>query len=370
VLTFFQNAEQSELSALRNLCESVTALEFNPPVSPGKWRNRINSWSQLLFDPAPQFARMYPIHQLRPYLSDLIHTWQPDIIQFEFLCTAPLSIYHNKSPWILTEHNVESLNQFSQATISRKIVRRLMGLFDSWKLRGWESNWLRRCPAIITVSEGDANSIRNLAPASRVYIVPNGVDCQAFAPMGHIQREIDKLLFFGNLGYAPNVSGLLWFVENVLPIIRIHRPNVTLDILGDHSSKELDILRSHSGVNFIGYVQDVRPYLWRSSICVVPLFSGGGTRLKILEAMAAGLPVVSTAIGAEGLDLGPEVDIILAVGTDGFAQAITNLLGDQPRRAGISATARKRVVDLYDWSSIGPKLEKVYFSTLINRREN
>lgn len=194
----------------------------------------------------------------------------------------------------------------------------------------------------------------NSHPANLV-VIPNGVDTaeKKFDPESG-KNTLCNLLFCGTLDYGPNTEGLLWFHSKIFPLVKAQLPQVKLTVIGKmHKERPYDNLKIDESVNFIGYVEDVAPYYRQSSLLIVPLLKGSGTRLKILEAMSMGNPIVSTSIGAEGIEANPGKHFMLADTEEAFARAIVQLLQDSSLFETMRKEARKLVEKKYDWNSIG-----------------
>jgi glycosyltransferase involved in cell wall biosynthesis len=165
------------------------------------------------------------------------------------------------------------------------------------------------------------------------------------------------LLFFGTLSYGPNADGLVWFCEQVLPRVRQSKPDVRLEVVGLDPPPRVTALGRLPGVQVTGFVPDIRPKLWSATMCVVPLLAGGGTRLKILEALAAGCPVISTTVGAEGLELMDGKHLLIADDPEEFARDVVALLESDALRHRLADAGRRAVAEKYDWQEIAPRLE-------------
>jgi len=173
-------------------------------------------------------------------------------------------------------------------------------------------------------------------------------------------EEPDSLVFTGSMDWMPNEEGILYFVEEILPLIRKQRPNTALWVVGRNAGKKIKALpESDPGIHVTGRVADIRPYIARGSVYVVPLLVGSGTRLKIFEAMAMGKTVVSTTIGAEGLPVTNGSDIILADAPQHFANAVCRILSSPEERKRIGCAARKLVESEYSWAAVAKHLESV-----------
>jgi polysaccharide biosynthesis protein PslH len=192
---------------------------------------------------------------------------------------------------------------------------------------------------------------------SRISVLPNGVDAGHLDV--HAEKTADRLIYPGAVSYGPNLDAMRYFAADILPRVRASRPNASIQISGALDGVPAEALPHGEGIVFTGHVADVRPLVAGSSLCVVPLRQGGGTRLKILEAMALGTAVVATSKGAEGLDVSPGIDITIADDAAGFADAVIGLLGDPARSACQAAAARDLIRRQYTWDLVGTQMEAV-----------
>ena len=211
---------------------------------------------------------------------------------------------------------------------------------------------MQRGAAITVASESERRFLQPLAPpGARIVVVPNGVDTAANCP-GSETPQPNTLIYPGAVTYDANEDAVRYFVHDVLPLVRQEIPDVRFTVTGGTGSVDVRELAAQPGVCFTGYLPEVAPAIRSSWAVVVPLRKGGGTRLKILEAMALGVPVISTRKGAEGLEVHPGEDILLADTPDEMARAIITLSGDADLRARLSHGGRKLVEENYDWAMI------------------
>jgi glycosyltransferase involved in cell wall biosynthesis len=198
--------------------------------------------------------------------------------------------------------------------------------------------------------------LAGLAPRARVREIPTGVDPVYFAPNGAVERPA-HLVFTGSMDWYANEDAMLHFMEAILPPIRHEIPGVSFTIVGRHPSPRLRTAAAVAGVRVTGTVDDVRPYVGEAAVFVVPLRVGGGTRLKIFEALAMGKAVVSTAVGAEGLPLIPGQHFVAADEAADFAAATVSLLKDLPRRKSLGIAGRRLVEQRYSWPQVAREFE-------------
>jgi glycosyltransferase involved in cell wall biosynthesis len=190
-----------------------------------------------------------------------------------------------------------------------------------------------------------------LSHSRRVYVIGNGVDVSYYTFQGQ-EPEPDTLIYHGALTFGANYDAVKWFLQEIFPRIRAKRPAATLKVTGGLDGVDLGALPNREGVTFTGYVPDIRSEVARSWVCVAPTRRGGGQRLKILEAMALGVPVVSTTTGAAGLEIVHEEHAMLADEPGEFAQAVNQLLEEEPHRDRLARRARSLMEAKYDWKKV------------------
>lgn len=394
-----ESSASANLDMMRPLCERIVLI---PPPS----RHRVfEPWPRSA--PAPvRHARdiVRALRRVNPYMhgrydqaairasvGDLLRREDYDLVLVDSNELGEIlrqDITAWRGPSVVILHNVQWMQQFrglcargqemqqqrmrEQAGGSRyallRTVKRSLQRWSGWHLmmtlRTAEQALLRTYTRVVAVSEVDAAQLESLVPGTQVNIVPNGVDVRYFGeatpgPSGAHSRSHDTLVFTGTLGYPPNVDAMRFFVAEIWPLIRARRPATRFWIVGAAPSVEVQALAQHPGIEVYASVPDVRPYLADSAVAVVPLRSGSGTRLKILEALAAGRPVVSTTLGAEGLHLKPGRDLLLADTPAEFANAVVTLLERRGYAQEMAAHGQETVRHLYDWDLIGATFQRM-----------
>jgi sugar transferase (PEP-CTERM/EpsH1 system associated) len=236
--------------------------------------------------------------------------------------------------------------------------------FVQWRrLRRYEAEVCRCADRVLAVSEADAAVLRRLVPGLDVTVVPNGVDTRTYRPeIPNLKPQIPEnaLVFTGTMDFRPNVDAVLWFAGKVLPQVQVEVPEAHFFVVGQRPHRRLDGLRGAPAVTLTGWVEDVRPYIAQAAVYVAPLRIGGGTRLKLLEAMAMGKPVVATRLGAEGYPMMGGRELLLADTPADFAAAVVMLLRAPGRRDELGRAARAFVEQRYDWCAIVPRVEAAY----------
>jgi polysaccharide biosynthesis protein PslH len=309
-----------------------------------------------------------------PYVMYRRHAWReafaiwktertanpPDVLYLDHLDALLYREATRAVPAVIDLHNVYSLLVRRTADEQTNALKRAFLRGEARKLEGIERRATRECQAVSAVSDSEAAHFRTLG-AKQVHTVPNGVDCPAFADLPTGRAGPPVVMFLGTMSWGPNAAAARFLVREVLPALRARVPDAVLTVVGRDPPADLLALNGTPGIEVTGGVPDVKPYLLRASVLAVPLDAGGGTRLKILEAFAAGLPVVSTAVGAEGIAATPGTHFALAE-RPAFAEATAGLLGNRDEAARMAERARELARDVYDWSRIGRKAVEVVTS--------
>lgn len=264
-------------------------------------------------------------------------------------------------PLVGDTHNVEHDNLARAAAESTEWWRRCGFRVQASLTRGEERRHLRRFSLVCATSERDRALFERLAPGTRVRVVPNGIDLEKYRPVASTP-EPASMLFTGLMSYYPNEHAAVRFATRILPLVRARLPRARLRIVGANPGPAVRALASDH-VEVTGRVPDVRPYYADAQVFVVPLSIGGGTRVKVLESMAMGVPVVSTPLGCEGLDVSDGASALLADSDRAFADAVLRVLTTEGVRAGLVAAGRA-VAERYDWRRIGSVLNDALCSVV------
>ena len=260
---------------------------------------------------------------------------------------------------ILDWHNIESEILARYAENDSNPLRAWYARRTSTLSRHVENELLRLCHAHTVCSDRERDVLRQRVPEAHIEVVGNGVDCDFFAASPASSAERRDVLFMGRMDYHANIDAALFFVRKVWPLIHQLRPELRMVIVGAQPAKPILALREQ-GIVVTGTVDDVRPYYQSALTSVVPLRVGGGTRLKVLEAMAAGTPVISTTLGAEGLEITPGRNILIAETPEEMADALVPLKANNSQWQALADNARRMVRMKYDWSVVGAVLWRLH----------
>ena len=260
-------------------------------------------------------------------------------------------------PVILDQQNVESHISGEIARLAPTRMGRALARLDVWKWRGYERGLVARVQRTVAVSESDSQAFRKLVPSASVTVRPSGADLRSLEYLDHAKNQNDSLLMTGTLGYLPNLDAANWMIDRILPRVRRVRSSAHLVLVGAGAPESLR-KRAGDGVHVVGRVPDVRPFLVGADLFVAPLRAGGGTRLKLLEAFAVGLPTVATSIASAGIAVRHNIDVATADNEETFANEVIRLLDDVSARRAMAESARRLVEERYDWRLIAADYEE------------
>lgn len=260
---------------------------------------------------------------------------------------------------VLDQHNVESDILRRASRHERSFVRRIYNLVEFVRYYPDERRICRSADLILAASEHDCDSMRRWGGVPPCVVAPNGVDCTYFAPraVDIPEKEAMDIVFTGAMHYAPNAAAMLYFVDKIWPLIRARAPGAMLRIVGGDPAPAILQLARLPNVSVRGNVADMRPYLADAAVVAVPLRVGGGTRLKIVEALAMARAVVTTSVGCEGLMVQDGKHLFVADEPIDFAARVVELLHDPARRVQVGENGRRLVKDSYDWPVVGARME-------------
>lgn len=310
--------------------------------------------------PLPYFMKKYESAQMEREISARIAGKRFDVLVCDFLMPSINIPSEVNCATVLFQHNVEAMIWKRHYEVQNNPVKKEY-LRRQWlKSRAFERSITHRFDHVVSVSPEDSETMRRDYGLPNVSDVPTGVDTEFFSPRGTEPSVSHNLVFTGSMDWLPNADAISYFSEQILPRIRLLIPQVTLTVVGRNPSRSLVELskRDHSIV-VTGRVEDVRPYVERASAYIVPLRVGGGTRLKIFEAMAMEKPVISTAVGAEGLPVTDGVDLLLANTVEEFSNAVVKVLTDLTFAQALAKQGAGKVRQSFGWDQAALKFAEI-----------
>lgn len=358
--------EESALTALRERIPNLGVRAVKVPRRRAPIRKLARAlWNPM--DPLPYTWAAFRHARFSDNVRAALRESPYDLLHCDHIQVAYALPGVDAPPRLINEHNIEHVLIGRLAEHAPDALRRAAILWQARKTRVSELRTLAAFQRCVVVSDVDRLEIERMLPGLPVTVVPNGVDVASFTVRSGPSWPY-HIVFTGAMDWRPNIDGVAWFVSEALPRIRGRIPQAELVVVGRNPSEALIRKLEGSGVTFTGTVEDVRPYMERAALVVVPLRVGGGTRLKILEAWAMGKPVLSTSIGAEGLPAINGQNIALADTAEELAGEAARLLKEPEVAARLGAAGRKVVEDRFAWERVAEPLLGAYESTVSNGR--
>ena len=364
VRTLFPSLEEGldeSRRALQAFCRTVTFLPIDRLARPlGKQRTAL----EALLSGRSYSASWLVSDRGRNALAGLLAAESYDLVHFDTVGLAPYrSLAGSILPVTLMHQNIESHMMLRRAENASNAVSRAYFRHEGLRLRAVEVATAAAFATHITCSELDSIRLREIVPDVNVVAVPNGVDCGFFCPAGAATR-LDSLAFVGTMNWYPNVDAMQFFLRDIWPDLKRQVPAVTLDIAGSNPPASLvQLAKSLPGVSVHGYLPDIRPMIDSAALFVCPIRDGGGTKLKILDALAMRKCVVAHPVACEGINVTPGKDVIFASTPQEFSTEIRALFADPVRREGIGAAGRALVEKQYSFRAIGAQFNTVVEET-------
>ena len=360
-ITFFSfyAAHDGDVHAeLKDVFEQVVYMPLQLPAP--KSVAEMRDYGIRLLSAEPYSITKYCLPEVRRRLRALLEQESYEVIVCDFIFAAGVIPWDWPVPKVLFTHNVEAAIWRRHYGVASNPIWKAISWREWKKMEAAERRYLHLADHVLTVSDTDRDTFAGFLDPGKLTVIPTGVDIDYFQPMP-VEETLNSLVFTGSMDWLPNEDAILYFVEAILPLIKLEYPGVSLEVVGRRPSPKLQALAEREkSVRLTGWVEDIRPFVARASICIVPLRIGGGTRLKIFEAMAMSKAVVSTPVGAEGLPVQAGDNILLADAPRDFADSVISVLRDPEERKRIGASARVLVQENYSW----PKVAENFVRTL------
>jgi glycosyltransferase involved in cell wall biosynthesis len=340
---------------LKKYCETVTIIPH--PLSSHKL---IGLLMKSFLTKVPLSTYIYRSESMVHAIERITSKNHIDVIHADTLGMIEPLFHKLTQKKVLTHHDIESHKMSRRIKNEKNILKQIVFKHEYNCIYEYENKYCKKFDLNLTVSEVDCERLREIHGDINTEVIENGVDCDYFKyyPGNYNSKE---LIFMGALDYYPNTNAMQYFCSDIWPLLKKKHPEVSFTIIGKNpSSQLLTIVNAHEDIRIVGFVDDVRPYLREASIFVCPIMEGGGTRIKILDAFAQGIPVISTDVGAEGLNVKNGKQIILANSITEFVDGISTLMEREELFEAISLNARKFVEDCYSYGHIGRKMATLF----------
>jgi sugar transferase (PEP-CTERM/EpsH1 system associated) len=340
-------------STLSDIFDEVISVSLALPTP--KSVAEIWSYGAQIFSSAPYNIAKYCLPVVRQRLHQLLQQREFDVIVCDFLIAAGVVPWDLPVPKVLFTHNVEAQIWRKHFEVASNPLWKVLSWREWRKMEAAERKYLRLADLVLAVSDSDRDTFADFVDAEKIKVIPTGVDIDYFRPTPARQAPF-SMVFTGSMDWLPNEDAIFYFAQSILPLIRKQISQAQLEVVGRNPSRKLQALaHTANGITVTGRVDDIRPFMAQSECCIVPLRIGGGTRLKIFEAMGMAKAIVSTPLGAEGLPVHSGKNILLAETPEDFSSAVVSLLRNPARRTQLGAAARKLVEDNYSWKKVTEK---------------
>ena len=358
--TSSMQAVPEQIRPLSQLCQTIETI-------PVPLRTTAKRLQQLLVTRRPDMAHRLFSQAFNSKLLQMLRTEQYDIVQIEGIELArylPVIRYGSPpSKIVFDDHNAETELQRRSFLTDLQQPRRWVAASYSWeqvrRLRRFERWVCQQADWVTAVSDPDKTHLADLIQGQTpITVIPNSLDVQQFR-LDKTEAILSDIVFSGKMDYRPNVDAVLWFVAEVWPHIRRERPSTTFTVVGQKPHARLERLQREPGITLTGWVERVEPFLAGTKVFIMPFRVGSGTRLKLIEAMAAGKAIVSTAVGAEGFPVQHKRELILVDEAMEMATAVLQLLNNPDERQRLGQVA-KRFAQQYDWRIVVPRFLEIY----------
>ena len=352
------SANATDREQAQEYCHELVCVPHHPREKFSK-----GFYAELLFNlasPFPYAVKKYESAEMRRQIIERSNNQTIDVVICDFLAPAinvPRSL---PCPSILFQHNVEAMIWKRHFEVQSSALKKTY-LRGQWrKMERFEKEACRRFDAVIAVSVEDRDQMREEYGVNAVFEVPTGVDTEFFTPSGKEKVDPHNVVFTGSMDWLPNEDAIRYYTEQILPIVRRSIPNATLTVVGRNPYPSLlELSRQDPAIVVTGRVEDVRPYMERAAAYVVPLRIGGGTRLKIFEAMAMEKPIVSTTIGAEGLPVTDGKELRIADTPETFAASVVELLTNADAGRKLGQEAARVVREKFGWDGVAKRFAEI-----------
>lgn len=349
----FDIGETPTFDELRQYCELTTL--------PHDLKNRWQGALLNLPSRVPYNMAKYRAPEMFRKLEEIVVRDQFDVVHVDHVHMAIYGAFLKEKfgvPIVIREHNFEATIMARFAENQKNLVLRAYAHLQYRRLLRYEADMCSRFDRCVMITAEDERRLLSVSPQARTTVIPAGVQLPVLPDRA--AETPHNILFLASLDWRPNVEGFLWFYQQILPMVLQQEPKAKVTVVGKGAAPELEQL-SHPNVNFVGFAHDLSEYFARAQVCIVPLLTGGGMRLKILEMFAHGKCVVATPVGCEGIAVQDGRELLVAERAETFAQQVLRALQTPGLRASLGANARTLVETRYDWRQIAADFEQVYW---------
>ena len=344
-------------SELEKICKQVIILDISSSLSGAAFYAKA---FKSLFKITPLSVDMFKSKKMHQAIKRMTRITKFQVVHFDTISMAEYIKDFENVPKVMNHHGVESFMIKRRVENETKVLYKLYLIIEGYKLEVYEKRYCAKFDVNLAVSELDKKLLNNITGVENIEVIENGVDIKYFSPSENTEKN-KIIIFAGRLDQYSNRESILYFCSKIWPLIKKKHPDVRFTVIGNNPPAKLaEIAEKDCNIDLLGYVDDVRPFFANAMISVCPIINGGGTRIKILDALAMGMPIVSTSIGCEGIDVTPGADVFIADTPEEFAEKVDSIITDTRTRQSMSKNARKTAEGKYSWKAISEKLDRLY----------
>lgn len=362
--TMFPTVEEGLAEARQHLQTFCNHVEFfSIPCETIAYGNHLLALKSL-FTKAPYTINWLKSAYFQHRVTEAFRQKKYDAIHFDTISFAYLKDIFETTPCVLNHHNIESHMLLRRASLESNFLKGLYFKLEGIKLERYERAFCPRFTLNVVCSDLDKERLHQIATGTRIESVPNGVDIEYFNPLQNTLQKKNSLVFAGGLNWYPNTAAMVFFAEKIWPLLKQRIPDIEMNVIGQDPPESLLALAKHDdGFKVHGFVNDVRPFIDSATVYVCPIKDGGGTKLKILDALAMGKALVADAVACEGIEVANGENVVFAQSPDEYVNAIVMLLGDNAMRTRLGISGRKLVCDRYSYRELGLRLARLFAET-------
>ncbi len=356
----FSSAEEGVEEASKHLSEYCTSVEFvELPCDKSAWSKR---WLALksLVTKAPYTMNWLISSEYAEKVSELVKKHNFDFVHFDTISLAPFLTQCAGIPNSLDHHNIESHMLIRRASKETNFLKRLYFLQEGRRLEKFEKQYCPQFDFNFTCSDVDTERLKEISPTSKVHTVANGVDTEFFKPDTKVSKK-DRLIFVGTLSWYPNIEAVNFIAEEIWPLIKDKYPELIVDIIGANPPQKLvKLSEEEERFNVHGFVDDIKSFLHQAKCYVCPIKDGGGTKLKIVDALSIGMAIVADEIACEGIEVTNNKDVLFAQSGEEYLEQISKVLENNSIRESLEENARRLAESTYSYDAIGKQLSDLF----------
>lgn len=347
------------LTEMNKLCHSVKVVDIECDKKPyGKFRLALRS----LFSSCPYTIRWLTSASYKDVLMHELNSKEYDVIWFDTISLAQYreTINNNPSKLLLNHHNIESDMMYRRAEKETNYLKKMYFNFEAYKLKKYEESEVNKYNINVTCSDLDSHRLETISPSINTHVIPNGVNTDFFSPSNETTSDPYSLVFMGGMSWYPNREAMLFFAREVWPELKRQIPDVKMHVVGENPPQELhDLARNDNNFFVYGFVDNIKNIFDQSGIYVCPISDGGGTKLKILDALAMGKPIVANEVACEGINVTNGLNVLFAETPGEYIAKISELISDTSVRQKLSHNSRKLIMEKYSYDVVGRDLVKL-----------